>query len=358
MSAVPKTAKSSFFKSHVLPVLLIFLIPGFSAWFFAYAEQWMDRQIYKQIESEIREDRSVKPEMRENFLSFHRAVPVSKIMASTDPELEPMRQMYASVATPYATFRWMKRIAWACLIVVGATFVLVGLSVAFSLRSHGAQYQALRFGLPIVQLSAAIQVLGQATLLVALSYWVTVLTSESYYPKLIVVACLLAIGAVLLVWKAIFTSVALKNEVSGELLTEADSPGLWQRTREMAAKLNTAPPDQIIAGIEPSFFVTENPVTLNGKTMAGRTLYVSLPMLKVMSAEEADSVLGHELAHFSGQDTMWSRKISPIIAKFGNYMATLANGIAHDRRELHAILLEALQLLARPPQPHPRISRG
>src|SRR5690349_4586636 len=109
MSAVPKAAKPSFFKSHILPVLLIFLIPGFSVWFFAYAEQRMDRELYKQLESAMKNDRTVTPENRETFLSFHRAVPVSRIMASTDPELEPMREMYASLSTPYTTFRWMKK---------------------------------------------------------------------------------------------------------------------------------------------------------------------------------------------------------------------------------------------------------
>jgi hypothetical protein len=39
-------------------------------------------------------------------------------------------------------------------------------------------------------------------------------------------------------------------------------------------------------------------------------------------------VLGHELAHFSGQDTLWSRKVSPLMAKFGLYLVVLANGMS------------------------------
>src|SRR5205814_778749 len=42
----------------------------------------------------------------------------------------------------------------------------------------------------------------------------------------------------------------------------------------------------------------------------------------------ADAVLGHELAHFSGQDTLWSRKISPLTAKFAIYLGLLSNGMS------------------------------
>jgi hypothetical protein len=51
-------------------------------------------------------------------------------------------------------------------------------------------------------------------------------------------------------------------------------------------------------------------------------------MLKVLAVDEADAVLGHELAHFSGQDTLWSRKISPLTEKFALYLQALASGMS------------------------------
>jgi hypothetical protein len=51
-------------------------------------------------------------------------------------------------------------------------------------------------------------------------------------------------------------------------------------------------------------------------------------MLKVLAVDEADAVLGHELAHFSGQDTLWSRKIAPLTEKFALYLQALANGMS------------------------------
>jgi len=221
----------------------------------------------------------------------------------------------------------MKRIAWICLATSLATFVIVGLSVAFSLRSQSAQYYALRLGWPVLRTSAAIQVLGQAVLAVALSFWVTAIWTESYYIKLIIIIGLLAAFAVFALLMAIFAKVDDRCEVAGEVLSETDAPSLWQHVREMAARLKTAEPDRIIVGIVPSFFVTEHPVALGSQVHHGRTLYLSLPMLKVLAVDEADAVLGHELAHFSGEDTLWSRKISPLTGKFALYLKVLSNGL-------------------------------
>lgn len=328
MSAAPNSPKPpGFFRSHILPVLLIFLIPGFSTWFFKYAENDFDEKFIASIEREVKQAKNIPAEQKPMILEFHRKVPPSKIMASDEPALVQMQPMFEDAKTPYLTFRWMKRIAWFCLAAVGVTFVVVGLSVAFSMRSQSAQYKSLRIGWPMLQISAATQVLGQAVLLVALSYWVTAIFGNVYYVKLVIIAALLAGVAVLALWKATFAKVDDRMEANGQLVTEADAPALWQRTRDMAMKLNTAPPDQIIAGIEPTFYVTEHPVILGDKELQGRTLYVSLPMLKVLTTDEADAVLGHELAHFSGEDTLWSRKVGPLLSRFGVYMGTLAQGV-------------------------------
>jgi len=149
-----------------------------------------------------------------------------------------------------------------------------------------------------------------------------------YYPKIIVGIACLALCAIVARSKAIFAKVDNRCEANGELVGEDDAPALWARLRSIAARLGTEPPDRVIVGVEPNFFVTEHPVTLGNETHHGRTLYLSLPLLRVLAREEADAVLGHELAHFSGQDTLWSRKITPLTSKFALYMGVLANGLS------------------------------
>jgi len=327
MNNSPQKAQS-FFTAHILPAILVFLIPGFSAWFFSYAESRNDHEALVQIETQVARSADSTAADKAKIVDFYRRHPLSRILASSDPKAAPVQAQFEPVQFRYATFRWMKRIAWTCLATIFLTFVMVGLSVALSLRSHSAQYYALRIGWPVLRTSAAIQVLGQGMLAVVLSYWVTAIFTDYYFVKLIFVMIALAIGAASALLKAIFGKLDPRFEVAGETVSESDAPTLWQRVREIAAKLNTPEPDRIIVGVDPSFFVTENPVTLGAEIHHGRTLYLSLPMLKVLAVDEADAVLGHELAHFSGQDTLWSRKISPLMQKFALYLQALSNGLS------------------------------
>ena len=328
MNSASRTPRQpGFFRVHILPVLFVFLIPLLSLWVFSYAERSTNEKVLAQLTEEIKEDRKIDAENKARAIAFFSARPISEVMASNRPEDASIQAMFEPVSTRYATFRWMKRIAWICLGTIFASFILVGLSVAFSLRSQSAQYYALRIGWPVLRTASAVLVLGQAALAVGLSFWGTVVMSDRYYPKLIVMISILAGIGVIALWKAIFTKVVNHCEVRGENLSESDAPALWQRIRDMAARLNTAPPDRIIVGIDANFFVTEHPVILNGQVQNGRTLYLSLPMMKVMTSDEADAVLGHELAHFSGEDTLWSRKISPLLGKFSIYLNSLATGL-------------------------------
>ena len=69
--------------------------------------------------------------------------------------------------------------------------------------------------------------------------------------------------------KAIFTRVDPVLNVEGTLLTEQAAEKFWTHVRAMAQRLGTEPPKHIIAGIDDNFFVTENPVTLNGTRLEG-----------------------------------------------------------------------------------------
>jgi hypothetical protein len=58
----------------------------------------------------------------------------------------------------------------------------------------------------------------------------------------------------------------------------------------------------------------------------GRTLFVSLSLLKVMHGAQADAVMAHEMAHFSGEDTVFSKQISPLLNRFEIYLQALHAG--------------------------------
>ena len=83
----------------------------------------------------------------------------------------------------------------------------------------------------------------------------------------------------------------------------------------------------MIAGIDDQFFVTESPITVEGKRIRGKTLYVSLSLLKHLHEAEATAVLAHEMAHFSGRDTLYSKRILPLLRRYENYLQGLQKGL-------------------------------
>lgn len=302
-----------FTKRHLLPFLAVFLVPCFSLWFFKHIEQNYDAKILDSVRKQVIQDTSLNAEQRRELISQWERHPASQVLATESAESAGLRAQFSDVSTHYSIFRWNLVIAWVCLITVGVALVMGGLCLLFAFQSNRSQYWSLRIGLPVLQTTAAIEVVGQGILIGFLSYWVTVHFFESYSPKFVGAMCVavaIMVGSIL---KVMFKSVDVTSEVDGEELTERDAPHVWQRVRQMAEFLGTQPPDLIVVGIDASFYVTENPVRLAGQIETGRMLYMSLPMLKKMTVEEADSVLGHELAHFSGDDTFWSRRIAPLI---------------------------------------------
>jgi len=115
--------------------------------------------------------------------------------------------------------------------------------------------------------------------------------------------------------------------------------------REIAAKMKTAPPDHLVAGIDANFFVTESGLEVGGRRLAGRCLYVSIPLLKVLDRPQADAVLVHELAHFRGGDTRASAQLGPRLLQFDHYVHEMGSGgltrLVWPFMQLYRLILQA-----------------
>jgi len=72
--------------------------------------------------------------------------------------------------------------------------------------------------------------------------------------------------------------------------------------------------------------VTEAPLDVQQQTLTGRSLYVSLPLLRLLDRSEADAVLIHELAHLRGGDTASSAKLGPKLVDFDHYCRLMLHG--------------------------------
>ena len=92
---------------------------------------------------------------------------------------------------------------------------------------------------------------------------------------------------------------------------------------EVCKKLKIDMPDNILLSFKPTFYVTEAPIiTLNGK-FKGRSLIVGMPYLRYLNNNEFKSVISHEMAHFTGKDTVFSIFVSPLYASIRRIIGIL-----------------------------------
>jgi Zn-dependent protease with chaperone function len=321
-NARQEVTKLGFAKTYVLPGLLIFLVPVLSFLFFRHAQGRYNDQAREAILVDVRADRSLSGEERAKAIAFFTAVPASELATRRETSgMFPGRVLF-----DLATFRWAIRLS--ALSVLGGVAVLLfaGVCVLLSLHSNVVQYCTLSAGWHVLRIYGALQVVVQGALLVALSFYVTAIWFQMYVPKLIFMVALLALAAVALVVRGMFQRLDNRFEVEGILLAPEIAAPLWDQLRALSRTAGAAPPDQVVAGIDDNFFVTEQAVTVGGKTLRGRTLFVSLALLKQLDGREADAVLAHEMAHFSGQDTVYSKKILPLLVRYGNYLDALGRG--------------------------------
>ncbi len=317
----PDFTKFGFVKTFVFPALLIFLLPVLAWLFFWHAQSRFDADARTTVLQQIRNDQRLSAEERAEATAFFSATPISRLMLNQ----EFAAQVDGTTRFNYTTFRWMLRLSALSVIGGIAVFVLAGVCVVLSLRSQFAQYISLLIGWQVLRIYCALQTVVMGILLVGLSYWVTALWLGVFSPQLIGVMGILSFAGVLGVVVAIFNTRPEKVVIPGTVLRPHPDQPLWQEINAICRQVGATPPDQVVAGIDDNFFVTEVPVTVEGKIYGGKTLFVSLALLKQLHAAEADAVLAHEMAHFSGQDTLYSKRIAPLLQRFDHYLNGLHN---------------------------------
>ena len=109
--------------TYLLPVLIMFLIPGFGLWFFNHVESHYDHDIRESLLSRIRSDPKLSGDERRQTIQFYERVRVSRILASDKPEAAKLQATFEPVRLRFAVFRWMKRIAAICLLTGVGAFV-------------------------------------------------------------------------------------------------------------------------------------------------------------------------------------------------------------------------------------------
>ena len=312
----------SFARTYVFPALFLFLVPALGFWFFGHAVSVYDGRYREGALAHVASEKSFTDAERADMRAFYERTPASTICSRAAPDEADRME----ICSEFEQFSWGRSAALISLLLGAASVLLAVACAAISFLSRGAQYWSFLVGWQAFRVASSAQVVLQGVIAVGLSYWMTAVWLQRFVPKLILVVAAVALLAMYKVIVSIFQRVTEPFSVAGELVLEEDAPELWGHVRRLCAKLQTEPPAHIIAGIDDNFFVTEGKVSLTGRILEGRTLFVSLSLLKTLERDEADAVLAHEMAHFSGGDTQFSRKLSPLLSRYAVYLGALAEG--------------------------------
>jgi Zn-dependent protease with chaperone function len=328
----------------LLAALALFAIPALTYGFVRHAQAVQDRDHLQYVETQLQSSNLPSTE-RDALLAHFRRHPLSTICDDDAPAAEKLRAAACATWAPVWQFDAARKASLATLALGAAVLVAVAALGALAFASRSAQFWSLAVGWRLLMLGSAAEVVLQGAMCLWLSFWVTAFFFERYYVKLVLVAALFALLGVVIVLAAIFRRPKLDNRVVGEVVGEQEAPRLWQRVRDIAAKMKTAPPDHLVAGIDANFFVTESGLEVGGRQLAGRCLYVSIPLLKVMDRPQADAVLVHELAHFRGGDTRASAQLGPRLLQFDHYLDAMRAGgltrLVWPFMQLYRLVLQA-----------------
>lgn len=133
------------------------------------------------------------------------------------------------------------------------------------------------------------------------------------------------VGAFTMIRAGLSISRRATSLAVGKSVPREEQPRLWQFVADLVQRLGAQSPRQVVIGLEPNFYVTSADVTVvpGGTTHREETLYLSLPLMRILSRDELAAVVGHELGHFRGEDTKFSLKFYPIYAGTAQALAAL-----------------------------------
>lgn len=142
----------------------------------------------------------------------------------------------------------------------------------------------------------------------------------------------IGLGALLAAIRLIVASFGMGRKlqlpVFGKPLSDVEAPKLHAFVEDLCTRLGARPPNNIVVGLEPTFFATSADVRAIGhpRLLQGETLFLSLPLTRVFSMNELAAVVGHELGHFRGDDTLYSMKFAPVYAGLGRALGVMETG--------------------------------
>jgi Zn-dependent protease with chaperone function len=199
----------------------------------------------------------------------------------------------------------------------GALGLLLLAFIAFAAwrarRDRAALLRLFLPGLYVTLLGLAVLVITDGILVIASVYLGFGVFLGRVYPILILaVAVGVVLGAGGMVRAILRARHRATTLIIGRRVAADEEAGLHELIADIAARLGSGPPEHVFVGLDPTFFVTEADVVATDGRFRGRSLYLSLTLSEILTPPELRAVLGHEMGHFRGSDTEFSRRFYPV----------------------------------------------
>jgi len=305
-------------------LLTLFLIPAITLVFAEYGNKSLNQE-YSQF---FIEDAQKQHQDTAELAEFLQQNPPSSVCGPVADDLLTYKNAVCAPGSELSQFYMMDKIAIWTLVAGFFVLLMIALFSALAFKDRRSQYLSLTLARPFLMLAGSLEVIVQGAMLVWLSFWGTAFFTQTYYPKLVLIVGLMVLGGIYYIIKGIFKKLPPEENIEGEAVSREAAPALWSRIDALAAKVGTAPPDHVIAGIDTNFYVTEAPLRVNDQLLKGRKLYVSIPLLRQLTLDQADGVMVHELTHLHEGDTASGALLGPKLHRFDLYTAQMSENVA------------------------------
>jgi Zn-dependent protease with chaperone function len=257
------------------------------------------------LDSELR--RTVAAQRQDLTPDALKEVTVRRLLVAQDSsELAPVRAEMLRLDL-------MRAGAWIMIAIIVLFNAALWTAGRLAARNRSLLLHVFKPGFYASSLVLIVTTIINAALFMASIYYGETYLFEMFHPQVLI---LIGIGAVIgasAIVKALVSSRKRASaRVFGRILREDEHPLTWAHIRGMAKRVGSLAPENIVVGLDPTFFVTETDVESLDTKLKGRTLFLSAPLCRLLSADQFDAILGHELGHYKGEDTRFSREFYPI----------------------------------------------
>lgn len=324
--SVSTQVRSMFFKGLIFPAAVLV--------FFLLAPGWLQHRLHERVDDAL--IKSGRGAERAAWSKFDFA----EVCGSVKPEHAALREQLAQngVCAHFHRLAWGRGLAILLMAVwLGSSGATLWLNQRAK-RSRAALIASYRTAWRICITAAVVQLVLLIPLLGYGIYELTTLAADRYFPQVIAAIVIGGLVAIWLAGKILLKSPPLEfEEPLARVVAPAEAPELWRAVREAAQKLGASPPDNILIGLQMNFYVTELSVRVDDRMAHGRTLFLSYPLLRLLSPAEALAIVGHELGHYLGDDTRLTREFYPLRLKVNGTLHALAHAGWAGWTSIHGI---------------------